>query len=146
MPQPKKDNTQRAVPINLVDTNVLLRFLMGDDPPKAARAAALMERVERSEELIEIPVEVLTETIWTLESFYQVPRPEAAAKLAALLTLPGVQPGAREIFLKALQNYASSNIDFVDCLLAAQASIRRMQVYTFDEHDFKKLKANWKAP
>ena len=47
MPRRKKDSRQAG---HLLDTNVLMRFLIGDDPPKAARAKALMERVERGED------------------------------------------------------------------------------------------------
>jgi predicted nucleic-acid-binding protein len=146
VPQRKKASRRPAAQQALVDTNVILRFLVGDDPPKAARAAALMGRVERSEDTIEITVEVLTETVWTLESFYKVPRAEIAEKLVTLLTFPGVQSMSKELFFRALQDYATSNVDFVDCLLAAQSDFKKVPVYTFDEHDFKKLRANWKSP
>lgn len=117
-----------------------------DDPPKAARAAALMERVERSEEVVELTVEVLTETVWTLESFYKVPREEIGEKLMALLSFPAVRVLSRDMLVRALQLYANMNVDFVDCLLAAQAQIQKTTVYTFDEHDFSKLQVNWKTP
>jgi uncharacterized protein len=146
VPQRKKVESQRTVPYHLIDTNVILRFLIGDDPPKAARATALMSRVERNQEVVEISDEVLTETVWTLESFYRVPRSEAAQNLAALLNLSGVRMDKRDVLLQALQNYASSSADFVDCLLAARSQRRKIPVYTFDESDFKKLDADWEKP
>lgn len=88
MPQRKKDRLRRAVPRHLVDTNVLLRYLIGDDPSKAIRATDLMERVERSEERIEITVEVLTEVVWTLASFYKVPRSEIAENFQLFCIYP----------------------------------------------------------
>jgi predicted nucleic acid-binding protein len=86
VPRHKKVKRRPAIPVHLIDTNVILRYLMGDDPPRAARAAALMERLEYGEEAVELPDEVLTETVWTLESFYGVPHGETAEKLTALLT------------------------------------------------------------
>ena len=77
MPRRKKAEPRPAVPEHLADTNILLRFLIGDDPPKAARATALMGRVERAEEVLEITDEVLTETVWTLESFAVSPGPKS---------------------------------------------------------------------
>jgi predicted nucleic-acid-binding protein len=132
--------------LHLIDTNVILRFLMGDDPPKAARATALMERLERGEEAVELPDEVLTETVWTLESFYEVPRQETAQKLAALLNFAGVRVSARDILLQALHRYASSTADFVDCLLAARSREGGVPIYTFDETDFKRLNVAWEKP
>jgi predicted nucleic acid-binding protein len=90
VPRRKKDKGRPAPPLHLLDTHVILRFLIADDPPRAARAAALMGRVERAEESVELTDEVVTEAVWTLESFYNVPRAEIVERLAALLNLPGV--------------------------------------------------------
>jgi predicted nucleic-acid-binding protein len=130
----------------LLDTNVILRFLIGDDPPLARRATALMERVEQGTEAVIITEEVLTETTWTLESFYEVPRVEIAQRLTALLNLSGVQVSARETLFQALQFFAGGRADFVDCLLAARGHQRNVAVYTFDETDFKKLPVLWEKP
>jgi predicted nucleic-acid-binding protein len=119
---------------------------MGDDPPKATRAAALMQRVERNEEAVAISKEVLTETVWTLESYYEVPRRETAEKLTSVLNLAGVRTGAREVLLEALHLYAHSSADFVDCMLAARSRDTGLPVYTFDEIDFKRLNVPWQKP
>jgi predicted nucleic acid-binding protein len=74
VPRRKKVNSPQSTPLHLIDTNVILRFLIGDDPPKAARAAALMERLEHGAEEVLLPEEVLTETVWTLESLYEANR------------------------------------------------------------------------
>jgi predicted nucleic-acid-binding protein len=146
VPRRKKADQVGAVSVHLIDTNVLLRFLIGDDPAKAVRANALMERVERGEEAVDIPDEVLTETVWTLESFYKVPRTEVAQSLTGLLNLSGVHSRQRDVLVQALQDYANSNADFVDCMLAARSRHRRIPVYTFDETDFKKLHVAWEKP
>jgi predicted nucleic acid-binding protein len=145
VPQRKRAE-RRATPIHLIDTNVLLRFLIGDDPPKAARAKALMQRVERGEETIELVDEVVTETAWTLERFYKVPRAEIARNLAAVLSFSGMRASSRSVVLLALQVYATSTADFVDCVLAARARHKNVGVYTFDETDFKKLGVAWETP
>ena len=141
MPRRKKDK-----PGHLLDTNVLLRFLIGDDPPKAARAKALMERIERGEETVAISDEVLTETVWTLESYYDVPRPECSQRLTALLSFPGIRVSSASILLEALRQYGATSADFVDCLLAARSIDGKTPIYSFDETDFKKLKVEWEKP
>src|SRR5260370_7284202 len=70
--------------IHLLDTNVILRFLIGDDPAKASRAILLMESVEQGREIVEISEALLTETVWTLQKFYNVPRPSIAQNLIRL--------------------------------------------------------------
>jgi predicted nucleic-acid-binding protein len=105
-----------------------------------------MQRVEESKEIVIITDEVVTETVWTLESFYNVPRQEIAERLAALVCLGGVQVSSRDILTHALQLFASTSVDFVDCLLAARGSQRNISVYTVDETDFRKLPVAWKQP
>jgi predicted nucleic-acid-binding protein len=135
-----------AARIPLVDTNVLIRFLIGDDPPKAAKAKALMQRVEGGDEAVDLVEGVVVETVWTLERHYKVPRLDIAQRLAAILSYPGIRSRSRGLLLQALQTYATLNVDFVDCLLAARSKDRSAFVYTFDETDFKKLGADWKTP
>jgi uncharacterized protein len=146
VPRRKKAERAPTTPLHFIDTNVILRFLIGDDPPKATRATALFERVERGQERVVVPEEVLTETVWTLQSFYEIPREETAQKLAALLSFAGVQAASRDVLLQSLHIYASSNADFVDCLLAARCRESGIPVYTFDETDFKRLKVPWHKP
>jgi predicted nucleic-acid-binding protein len=135
-----------SLPVHLLDTNVILRYLIGDDAPRAARALALMERVEQHAESVVLTEEVLTESVWTLESFYKVPRIEIAQRLTAFLSMRGVQASSKDVFSQALQFFAASRVDFVDCLLAARGKHKNIPVYTFDESDFKKLPVAWEAP
>jgi len=146
VPQPRKAELVQGGQGHFVDTNVIVRYLIGDDPPKAARATAMLERLERGEEIVEISDEVLVETVWTLESFYRVPRAEISQNLAAVLSFTGVRVASRDTMLQALHSYASSSADFVDCLLVARSKRRGIPVYTFDETDFKKLRADWERP
>ena len=46
----------------------------------------------------------------------------------------------------ALAQFGSTSVDFVDCLLAAQAQQKNLTVYSFDEKDFPRLGVAWEAP
>ena len=146
MPRRAKGESRPVTATHLIDTNVIVRFLMGDDPPKAARATALMERVERAEETVELSDEVIVESVWTLDSFYQVPRSEIFQRMTGVLSFAGIRVNSKDVLLDALQRFANSNADFVDCLLAARCRRRNMRVYTFDETDFKKFNVDWDKP
>jgi predicted nucleic acid-binding protein len=125
---------------------VLLRYLIGDVPSHAAGATALMERLEAGTELAEVLETVIAEAAWTLESFYEVPRPQIAEKLAAVLTFPGVRTPRKGLLVRALARFGSTSADFVDCLLAATAERRNLTIYSFDARDFRRLGVAWEAP
>ena len=63
------------------DTNVLVRFVVADDPDQAAAAAALLERAEA----VVLTVPVLCELTWVLRSVYGIPRADIADTVAALI-------------------------------------------------------------
>jgi predicted nucleic acid-binding protein len=136
----------RRPKVHLVDTNVVIRFLIGDAPDQAAKATALMRRLESGGEVAELTEAVVAETVWTLESFYEVPRAEIAEKLGTILGFRGVRAWKKPILLAALARFGSTSVDFVDCLLAAHADRRGLPVYSFDATDFRRLGVAWEAP
>jgi predicted nucleic acid-binding protein len=131
---------------HLIDTNVILRYLIGDLPVQASKSAALMERLEAGTERAEILESVVAEAVWTLESFYKVSRPEIAERLAAVLNFRGVLALKKGVLVSALARFGSTSADFVDCLLAAQAQQKDLTVYSFDAKDFRRLGVAWEAP
>jgi predicted nucleic-acid-binding protein len=131
---------------HLVDTNVILRYLIGDIPAHAGKSAALMERLEAGAERAEIMESVVAEAVWTLESFYKVSRPEIAERLAAILNFRGVLAAKKGVLINALARFGSTSADFVDCLLAAHAQRKNLTVYSFDAKDFRRLGVSWETP
>src|SRR5437899_1585837 len=75
--------------VALLDTNVILRFVLGDDAAQSARAHAVMKRLESAQELAELEDIVLAETVWVLEKHARVPRFEIVRTLSDLLAFPG---------------------------------------------------------
>ena len=146
MPRHKRDDPLSIANAHLIDANVVLRYLLDDDPEMSARAAALIQRVEQGKEVVEITEVVLMEIVWTLTTFYQVPRKETSDKLTAFLSVPGVRAASRRICVRALRDFGDGAVDFVDCLLAARSRARSLPVYSFDEADFRKLQCDWRIP
>ena len=124
---------------SLVDTNVLLRHLLADDPQQSPRSTALLKRVEESKERVEIAEGVLVEAAWVLEKKYSIPRSDIARELTRILSFDGVRaPGGKRPLIEALIYFARTRCDIVDCILAARAPAVRSKVYTYD-NDFKRL-------
>jgi len=69
-----------------VDTNILVRAVMGDDPGQAAAAGKLL----RNAETVAVAVPVLCEFVWVLRRLYGVQSSEAGAAIRALLAAANV--------------------------------------------------------
>jgi uncharacterized protein len=130
----------------VLDTNVILRYLLSDDPEQSRRAEVLMEKFESGNQRAELPGVVITELVWTLNKFYKVPRSEITEKLTHILDFRGVVTAEKKLLIEALALYSQSRADFVDCFLAAKSRRRGITVYSLDEEDFKKLGCQWEKP
>jgi predicted nucleic acid-binding protein len=135
---------RRPAKADLLDTGVLLRFLLADDPEQSPGARAYVERLEARTERAELTDGVIAELVRDLERGFKVPRPEIVRHVASLAALPGVLYSKRTL-LGALGAHRSTRCDIVDCLLAAQARARNSKVTSFDRN-FEALGSAWKAP
>lgn len=116
----------------LLDTNVLIRHLVGDDATQAAAVATLMAACDRGELTAVVTECVLAECVFVLESFYQRSRAAIAEALQPLLVHPGIEAPRRSVCVKALALYQRTGLHFVDCWLAAIAASDDIPVATFD--------------
>jgi predicted nucleic acid-binding protein len=122
----------------LVDTNLIVRYLVQDHEKHARAAAKLFEACHRGDvEIVLLPV-VLAECVFVLESFYQHARADIASALGRLISSPGVEIREVTVHLDALNRYKGTRAHFVDCLIAATAVAKDMPVSIFDQ-DFRKF-------
>lgn len=110
-----------------VDTNVLVRLLVGDDHTQRDRTAALFAHAEA----IFIAKTVLLEAAWVLQSAYAFPRNDVVMALKKLAGLPNVIVEDAERVAQAL-NHAEHGVDVADALHAASSS-GAQTFYTFDQ-------------
>jgi uncharacterized protein len=121
-----------------LDTNVLLRFLLDDDSAQSPLSCAFFKGLEDDSVSVELEDIVLAEAVWVLEKGYRVPRNDISRLLSSIISLKGVCCRGRRIVLEALSRYGSTQCDIVDCLLAARARSKGVEVISFDT-DFRKL-------
>ena len=116
-----------------LDTNVLVRFLVEDDPKQAAAAAALIERAAAADEPLFVPDIVVCEVVWVLTAAYRVARTEIASTLRELLRARSLVFEAADELSRALDAYTKGQGDFADYLIREQArSAGCTAVVTFD--------------
>ncbi len=112
-----------------VDTNVLVRHLIGDPPKLATRATDYL----RGESDLLVADLIVAETIYVLESFYEVSRPEISESIRALIVMESVRVVDVPLLLRALEIYEYDRLDFAEAYLIASAeSTGVMRVASFD--------------
>jgi len=115
----------------LVDASLLVRYLTGDPPHLAEKAAQVLD----GEETLGITEVALVETAYALESVYGVPRKEVVDALLALLRKENLKAvgGDKDLWMRALLLCRRRRVSFGDALIWAAAlasGVRR--AYTLD--------------
>jgi len=114
--------------MNIVDANLILRYLLQDDEQFVEYANDKMERHS-----IFIPNEVVAEVVYVLEKVYRLKRFHIYDSLQKLLGYSNIASQDRSILIEALKVYSEVNIDFVDSLLFAYSKVAGHTVFTFDK-------------
>jgi predicted nucleic-acid-binding protein len=109
-----------------VDTNVIIRFLTGDDPVQASRARSVI-----GQEAVFVARTVLLEAEWVLRSAYGLPKGEVIAALRALAGLPGLAIEDAALVAQAME-WAEGGMDFADALHLAACGGVCTALLTFD--------------
>ena len=113
--------------MSLVDANVVLRYLLDDHVELSAKAQEILEQ-----QVVTLPMEVACEVVYVLQKVYAVERAEIQHQLERLLAETSVTMEKPTVFLKALEIYRDSALDFVDALLLAYHRVEQQTVFTFD--------------
>jgi predicted nucleic-acid-binding protein len=116
-----------------IDTNIIVRALLGDNPVQSDQARALI-RANR----VWVSTTVLLEVEWVLRSAYKLPKSDVIANLTDFVGLANVTLQEHERVATAL-GWAAKGMDFADALhLAATQSSDSF--VTFDQQLVTKAK------
>jgi predicted nucleic acid-binding protein len=122
-----------------VDTNIFLRYLTGDDPPKYERCRRLFKRAVEGELGLSTSVMVIAELIRTLLSYYKVPKAEVVEKVSVIIGSENIFIPDKNLLADALVLYAQKNIDFIDVYNAVFMKYHSLrEIYSYDE-DFEMI-------
>ena len=110
----------------LIDANVILRYLLNDHAEMSPAAKTLIS----SGNTYTKP-EIIAEVIYVLKRVYQIERSNIKNFIHSLLN--DISCNEAECVLLAIDIYASLSLDFVDCLLVAYHKINHENVFSFDK-------------
>ncbi len=124
----------------VIDTNLLVRYLINDDQKKAAAVDNLLDKAINGEVKIIVPSVVIAELVWVLESFYQL-KPDAILELVeGIVNTSGLDVTDKSTVISALRLYKNRNIDFIDAWIIEFAKERGIKtIYTFDKKHFRNI-------
>jgi predicted nucleic-acid-binding protein len=100
-----------------LDTNVLVRFLVQDDPDQARAAGVLIAGLTEADPGF-VCREVLLELVWVLERAYGLARQDIAAALAGLLEARELVVEGGDRVAVAADRYRKGGAGFADQMVA----------------------------
>lgn len=119
-------------PLPILDTSLLVRYLVGDHPEQLARAQALIE----SDQHLGITAVAVLEASHVLRNVYRYERAAVVDALVGLITrdnMVGVGIDRNQMAARLMLCRDSGAVSYGDALLAATAASHdNAPVYTFD--------------
>ena len=79
----------------------------------------------------------MAEVVYVLLKVYHVERQEISKVL--IIFLNSIEINRKDIMIKALEIFADTNLDFVDCILIAYNKTDSVEIFSFDKKLNKKL-------
>jgi predicted nucleic-acid-binding protein len=124
-----------------IDTNVLVRLIVRDNADQVRAAEGFVSRGAWVSQL------VLAETLWVLDSVYELSRPQIATAVEMLLNHREITLQDPDAVSAALDHFRKrSTVDFSDCLVLEIArKAGHLPVATFDRN-FAKLDGVQRVP
>ncbi len=117
-----------------LDTNVLVRYIVQDDPAQAASATELIETTCSSKSPGRVDPVVLCELVWVLERGYRYDRATVASVIRRILVVEELYVPEVDLAWRALRRYERGRAGFADYLIGIRNRVAGATVtYTFDK-------------
>lgn len=100
-----------------LDTNMLVRLVVGDDPQQTRQAKAYVDRHCTPESPGFINCVVLAELVWVLNSSYDYSRSEITAAVEGLVVGADRIVEHQDAVQASLDDYKAGRLDFTDALI-----------------------------
>ncbi len=117
-----------------IDTNILVRFLVGDDTLQSEKAYKLFKKIESRNGVLFVPLLVVLELIWVLESAYEISRADIIESISELLLMPILKFEQQSALQQFTYSAQKNRYDLSDLIIAYSAKEQGCEnVITFDK-------------
>lgn len=122
-----------------IDTNIFLKFLVGDVQKQYKACRNLLKRIKEGKISAATSDLVIFELIWTLNSYYEKPKDEIIEMMHSLLEFPNLEIENKKSFTEALVIWQEKNIEFNEVYNYVWSKNSEVsKVLSYDKH-FDKL-------
>ncbi len=123
--------------VSLIDTNVVVRFLVNDNDEQFQQSRKIIASIEKGTLSAVLLSEVVMEVLFVMTKFYGAALADVAEDIKILLSLPGMVNQDKRVLIAALEIMVRHRIDYVDALICAKTQLQDYEWVSFDA-DLKK--------
>lgn len=116
--------------MRLVDTNIILRWLLGDHRELSQKAEQLVDRAKNASLLVTDVV--VAEIVYVLRATGR-DRQQVSEALLLIERMEAFKYENEELIMKVIGLLTDTNLDFADCYLLAKARQEKLGLETFDK-------------
>jgi predicted nucleic acid-binding protein len=122
-----------------LDTNIFLRFFVDEPKAQHEQCRQLFAKISEGK-LIAVTCQLaIFEVIWTLQSYYDLPKQDIIDKVFDVLVSPNVLVDGKDLLLSSLLIWQVKNIKFNDIFMYNYLKVKGLQkIYSYDK-DFNKF-------
>ena len=115
-----------------LDTHVLVRYIMQDDPRQSPKATAIVESLEGVSSAY-ITLVSMVELVWVLTASFELTRAQVSQALDGIIRTKQFKIENADQVVRALRVFKLGKSDFADCLIERSAnSAGCVKTVTFD--------------
>jgi predicted nucleic-acid-binding protein len=129
-----------------LDTNVMVRYLVQDEPRQSSRVNHLIEKATGAGVAFIVSQTTLCEIVWVLKNCYDCSKEDLITMIRQLLRTQQIRIENSSVVGEALLDFEHHDgVDFSDCLIGRQNGANNCSfTYTFDKNAAKKLHRTFK--
>lgn len=117
-----------------IDTNILVRFITKDDENQAKLVYQLFKQTEQTEQKLFVPLLVVLEVIWVLQSVYEISDLEIVNIFSNLLLMPVLLFESEGLIHNFIDSATHTKFDLSDLLIAHSINLSDCEsIFTFDK-------------
>jgi len=117
----------------LLDTNVIVRFLVRDNEYYFQKAIRVFQDIEDFKIEAYLLDFILAEVVYVLKRIYKLEKSDITKTLQQLLMYQNLFLENKLVSYEALSIYHDKNIDFADAYLCAKRKLEDFEIVSFDK-------------
>lgn len=116
-----------------LDTNVLCRYLLADEPAQTRKASKVIDEAAESGTGCFVSKVVLCELVWVLDSCTTMTRAQILGTLEDLIQTENLEIEERDLVRRAVERFGSGKADFADYVIGESGTVAGCRTtVTFD--------------